>query len=353
MRQRKRGQTVLFVAVGLIVFLGLLAFVVDFGRLFLTRQMLRNYADAAALAGAQNLPDTATAKLKAVEYYAKNLGKTFDDAQWISTSGDTDKYQIGGDTVSVTSPYSDSKTQAGGVAPNQAIRVKACRTITHHIAQVLGVRQGTRCGEAVAIIGGVTQVSEGDQVVPIGYPVAKPEDFDSQSSAPYTAPADMVVGTEYNYSIPDGVHGNNFFVDLPRPGGNQLRDNFKFGAQGTWKIGDIVKTEPGLNNGPVEQGVNYRVDQCPTATYDNFDPDTCPREVTILIVDTSIDTYNGKSNVEIVGFARIFLNHYENTGSPEVPRKTAMAVFMPMRLTSGPVTPGAPVFNLAAVGLYE
>lgn len=71
--RREEGQVLVLFAAGLVGFLGLVGMSVDVGRLVYTKSDLQKVADAAALAGAQDLPDsTADATTKANEYAANN-----------------------------------------------------------------------------------------------------------------------------------------------------------------------------------------------------------------------------------------------------------------------------------------
>ena len=52
------GQMFAMVAFMMVVLLGFVAFVIDMGRLYFSYRLLQNSTDAAALAGAQALPNT-------------------------------------------------------------------------------------------------------------------------------------------------------------------------------------------------------------------------------------------------------------------------------------------------------
>jgi hypothetical protein len=62
------GQTIVLVAVALVLLLGLVAFSVDIGYAYFAHRSLQASADAAALAGAQRLPDVANATATARDY---------------------------------------------------------------------------------------------------------------------------------------------------------------------------------------------------------------------------------------------------------------------------------------------
>lgn len=354
---KTRGQSILLFALGAVVFFAFLAFVIDFGRLFHTRQKLRNHCDATSLAGAQNLTNAAAAKAKATEYYADNVALTPAAINWQSDNGNTSFYRIGIDDVYVTTPYTDAKLTTAGVPPQNAIEVKACRFLRHHIGSLLGVPTARVCARAVAIISSPCGVDgQADQVIPIGYPITKPADFDSQTDSPWIDPFTWTVGQEYPINLQgDGVHGNQYHVALPRgtQGGSEYTDNWKFGAKGTYWVGQIVETEPGVKNGPTYDGISYRVDQCPAATWDNI-PANCPRIITTLLVDTSIDDYKGRANVKVVGFAHWFILPYIKEGAPGDPVKTVRATYLNMELRdSNNGACNAPVFNIGMVALAE
>lgn len=66
------GQALVIVALSLVVLLGATALSVDLGMAYNAKAKLQAAADAAALAGAQDLPDAAAAILTAEEYAGLN-----------------------------------------------------------------------------------------------------------------------------------------------------------------------------------------------------------------------------------------------------------------------------------------
>jgi hypothetical protein len=67
------GQSIVFVALGLTVIVGLCALVIDVGSWFREQRHLQVAADAAALAGAQDLPNTGVATSTAAAYASNNV----------------------------------------------------------------------------------------------------------------------------------------------------------------------------------------------------------------------------------------------------------------------------------------
>ena len=74
-RKNENGQAIVLVVLALLVLLAMAALVVDAGSWYRTDRRLQQTADAAALAGAQDLPDNPTlAKVTALDYANKNGG---------------------------------------------------------------------------------------------------------------------------------------------------------------------------------------------------------------------------------------------------------------------------------------
>ena len=72
--QNQKGQATVITVVFLVVLLGMAALVLDVGSWYRAKRSTQSTADAAALAGAQSLPDTTTAKTLAQQYASKNGG---------------------------------------------------------------------------------------------------------------------------------------------------------------------------------------------------------------------------------------------------------------------------------------
>src|SRR5687767_13533112 len=74
---RERGSVVL-AALSIIIFVSMAALVVDFGMLLVSRTELSKAVDAAALAGAQELPDKPSARTFAKRYVGLNVSPARD-----------------------------------------------------------------------------------------------------------------------------------------------------------------------------------------------------------------------------------------------------------------------------------
>lgn len=158
-RTRAIGSSLILASLAIFALMAVAAIAVDWGVVYFARHQLQNFVDAAALAGAQELPDASAAKQKAAENYARNYGENFRIAPPTPstvTCPPTDPdlqptttcYQIGNDIVRVTTPY----RRAGDPSPNpNLINVKACRDVPTFFARILGIRQIRVCAKATAI----------------------------------------------------------------------------------------------------------------------------------------------------------------------------------------------------------
>jgi Flp pilus assembly protein TadG len=117
-----KGLVAVVVALLITVLLGFTAFVVDIGSVALQRQNLQKAADAAALAGAQDLPSAGNAISTAISYTDKNGVKA-------------------PDTATATTPYSGDPTK---------IEVVCTRTVSYTFARVFGYTQTEVSARAVA-----------------------------------------------------------------------------------------------------------------------------------------------------------------------------------------------------------
>jgi Flp pilus assembly protein TadG len=111
-RRNERGQAIVLMVLSLVVLIGMAALVLDVGHWFRTKRRLQGTADAAALAGAQKLPDDPSAAAAMAMSYANQNG------------GD-----VAGADIVVTTTWN----------PNDTISVRAKRTEPGIFSRVLGI----------------------------------------------------------------------------------------------------------------------------------------------------------------------------------------------------------------------
>jgi hypothetical protein len=121
-RQQQRGQIYIYVAVGLVFFIALIALVIDAGTMYYTRQKQHNVTDAAALAAARLLlrPEREAALEAATTYYRLNWRKGADQVVEERREGDTVFYRIDQDTVRITTPLEDDERKVEVVASHHS-----------------------------------------------------------------------------------------------------------------------------------------------------------------------------------------------------------------------------------------
>lgn len=260
----QRGSITVLTVLAITVLLGFAALVVDIGFLYVNRAELVNMADAAALAGVQDLPgDTAQAEASGREYAAQNGQAS--------------------DVVEVTVPT------------NKAVAVTAKRTVNMTFAKVFGLNSVDVRAKAAAVLRPISGVIG---VVPFG-----------------VVWQEFVYGTTYALKVGagDGSTGNYDALALGSTGSRTYTDNIKLGYDAKLSIGQWVATETGNMSGGTSEGVNYRIGLDPYATFNTVEAGS-PRIVIVPLIE-SITNDTGRHDVKIVGFAGFFLEGVAGSGN--------------------------------------
>ncbi len=138
--QNERGQVIVLLVLMMVVLLGFAALVVDVGYAYYAHRSLQSSADAAALAGAQELPNASAAEAKAREYS--------------SSPGNKNEYSnINGVSTTVTTKCVVS---LGGCAPMNAVVVLEQAPTKTFFAGLLGLPAFTIKAKATASMRGGT-----------------------------------------------------------------------------------------------------------------------------------------------------------------------------------------------------
>lgn len=255
--QEERGGVLVLICLAMTVLIGLAAIAVDIGNLYAVRSRLVNTADSAALAGVALLPNDPKGSREVARDYIEKNRANVDHAE-----------------ISIS-------------ASNKEISVVVNEQIPYNFARVLGFTSQLVSARAVAQ---VSSVCSAVGVVPFG--------IEKQN---------FVFGQLYRLKegAGNGYDGNYRALALGGSGSSNYKSNIIYGYNGSLQVGDWVDNETGNMAGPTSTGVNTRInndtDNC---SYNNHTKD-CPRVVTVPIID-SLEV-NGRSEVEIVGFARFFL----------------------------------------------
>lgn len=259
--REEKGQVIVIIAVAFTVLLGFTALVIDTGILYLENNRLASAADAAALAGAQELPDTAAA-LAAANNFAQLNG-------------------VAPGTLNVT--FSQD---------NKEITVAVNREVDLYFAQILGFHKKTVNGQATARIAPVSEVSG---LLPLGI---------NETRLP------LASGTEY--MIKGGPHDESPWTGIIGFENSNNADDYRDWAQTGYaanvSYSDIINKAPGNKSGPTQQGIQFRISSCLNGcTWNNYEPD-CQKVVLVPIYRDL------GANVQVVGFASMFLERIDGSG---------------------------------------
>ncbi|HXG42461.1 MAG TPA: Tad domain-containing protein [Dehalococcoidia bacterium] len=302
-RQRETGNVIIIAALFMAVLMGFGAMAVDVGVMVWQRRELQNIADAAALAGVQELPYDPTSAVAVATDYARRNGAGRNG--WVVESVEV---LPGGCTAEARNCTSLSVRIAHPDAP-------------FLLARVLGL--GTADIRATAQAS-VQSPSRSDNVMP----------WALKDSARRTARYGDVVTIKY--SARDGEQGNFGALAIPNDrcggsrGANVYRCNIQNGA--TVEVGRTYDTEPGNMRGPTQQGMQARLDatdplcdsfnevfeQTGTGQWrfrsercNPWSPNGAGSKRVVLIPVVSDADLRGRSQVTVLGFALAFLEDFQ------------------------------------------
>ncbi len=257
----EKGGVIIIVAAAMVFLFGLTAMVTDVGSIAYARRRMVTAADAAALAGAQELvSNPALAGTKALEYASKN----------------------GADPEKVTVTVSGN---------NCEITVSAGQVVDFSFAKVLGFQSTSVSARAKAAI---KPARAATGIVPFIVPMPPPgEDYS------YGEEVLLKVAKWQNGAIGSGNFGA---IALGGKGANNYRNNIKYGYQGVVSIGDYVETEPGNMSGPTNDGIKYRLDHNGSI-------------VIIPLYDSSATDISGRDMIQVAAFACFEITGVEGSGN--------------------------------------
>jgi hypothetical protein len=300
--QAQTGNVALIFVVALPLIMVIMAFVVDYGRGVVKRAHLQNAADAAALAGARELPfDEYSAQTVALDYATR--------------------FGVAPGDVSVTFPGDDYSR----------ISVTIRENLQYLFAPIIRKYSTPVTVDAEAASGVVGALTG---VIPIG---VEQENF--------------VYGDVYVLKLgagacdktgSPGVCSNYGPLALGGTGASNYESNLMNGYQGRLEAGMWVLTETGDMVGPTKSGISFRIDANPNEKFDNIA--TGSKRLVFLPVIESLDV-GGRADVKVVGFAAFFLDSLVK--SSEVKGRFLKYA------TSGEIHIPAVDFGLRSVGLSK
>lgn len=343
LKRRHSGQALVLFAIMILTLLAGVALAIDTGMIWLNRRVLQNAVDAAALAGAQQLPDdTSGARAIACDYAANKNG-----IQGMTLDCDGSDIQILGN--------------------NDKIKVTTHKTIVPMIGTMFGWPSIDIAADATARVGSLYQACP--------FPI-----FQTPEMLPPGQPGEIGFYqlTALHLAGADNQSGNFLTVDVGS-GANAVFDAIVNNSCSN-PIGPTASTEPGGKIGKVVDGLQWRVacatggpkpngtpacppgpSACPsdTVTSDMLDAsgnlkpsinrDNCTRLVILPIFPGPFNSYNGKTTVTILGFAVYYIGGVcppsgnastcPNTPVGELKKGDAWGYYVRMEATSSTLRP--------------
>jgi hypothetical protein len=247
-RQRERGATMVLVVLGMAALIAMAGLALDTAHVLLNKSRLQSALDAAALAGAKVLDQTAStaqATTAATDIFGRNAAQYPE----LRNAGLT----LVTEYSNTLNPFNAGTTPAAFVRTS----ITGFRTPMSLIS-VLGITSINVAGNAVA--GASPAIQQACNIVPIMMC------GDATKAAPlYGYNAGDVIGLN---KVPGSGStsgslgpGNYNLISVGGTGGAIVRTNFAGDFAGCATIGGSVITEPGVAAGPLAQGVNTRFDQ--------------------------------------------------------------------------------------------
>jgi len=227
----ERGQVVIIVALLLVSLLGMTALVVDVGSIYEERRQTQTVADAAALAGAQDLPEDPGQAIQTAIAYAdlNGVAITEDNIQIYET------YGVPNDTITVTPTDVNAPL---------------------FFARVLGVNSVTVNATATAVAGGPSSM---DGLMPWSIPM---DDY----------PDGLEFGESYDLKVGPHDHEAPGWFQLMAfdgPGADVYGDTIVNGCETEIFIEDpLYLTLKGNTAGPTEASINERLEGHEDCTFE-------------------------------------------------------------------------------------
>lgn len=249
----EKGNAAIILCLTMAAIFAVCAYSIDIGIVFVERTRLSNAIDAAALAGAYELPnDIESARAKAVEYLNKN-------------GIDENKAQV--------------------IVNDTGVEINASKNIEHIFAPIMGINSSTVKENTKAVIGPLKSVSTGIRPFAVEY-------FD------FTYGQQIIL----KENAGDAYKGNYGAVALGGSGASVYEDNALYGYKGKISVGDYIDTEPGEVAGVSNSIKNYINSE--QSTFDDFPRDSI-RLWTLPLVDSF--QVNGKGQLLVSGFGEFYV----------------------------------------------
>ena len=222
---------IVLLAVLMVVLLGVCGLVIDGGNWMVNRREIQNAADAAALAGASQIPSGSS--LPPIETAREQYANNGDPSDTVTVTSTT--YLTSGDSITVT----------------------ASRKVDTFFTSIFGLDQVTETATARATVESFTTIN-GPGTMPWG-----------------VLSGSYVPGQPYSIYTKNAGNANNGALSLPYVNGANCpvpngANSYEDEINGTLQpcpitVGDLLDTKTGDNSGPTAKGLNSRITTWQTA----------------------------------------------------------------------------------------
>ncbi|WP_245830968.1 TadE/TadG family type IV pilus assembly protein [Sediminibacillus massiliensis] len=256
--KKEDGNALVLTALAMAGMLAMVGLVIDGGHLYMTKSHLQKTANATALSGAQEIPNTQASVNQVVNEVLTAHGE---------------KASLLGEPEVI----------------DDQLEIVLQKDVPVFFSSIFGVESVPIEAKAKA---GLNPLAEAAGAVPLGID----ESVELNYGQPYTLKVDAGDSTSGNFGV----------LALEGPGAKLYEDTLINGFDESLKIGDIVNTQTGNIAGKTSVGVNTRIANCPypDGEYQHRD---CSRIMLILVYKPTNPTENQMKSVEITGFAYFYL----------------------------------------------
>ena len=281
-RRHERGATLVLVVVGLLALIAMAGLALDTAHVLLNKSRLQSALDAAALAGAKAL-DQSASTVTATAATGSVFKLNYENAQYPELQN-----AVNGGLTLVTEYSATLNPFSPGTIPAKFVRTSVTGFATQmSLISVLGISSINVAGNAVA--GPSPPIVSACNVVPV-FMCANP------AQPPlYGYQVDQVVGLNQVTGTTSAIGPGNYgLLSLGGNGANIVRNNLAGSYSSCVSTGPNVPTEPGVAAGPVSQGINTRFNDYKAG----LSPATYPPDVINTAAHQTTLTTDGNGNIK-------------------------------------------------------
>ena len=262
-RKNEQGSIMAMAAIGMLSFLLAVGLGVDITRLYLTKNELQNAADAAALAGASGLNFDPTGIHEAADRVVKVMNQY--QFSKVNVSFPRDKVRFAVNLGDFKSGADMSETVAAGVTVAPTIRFVKAETEESPVGisfavMTLGSSQNLKA-QAIAGMSAALNIFTG--YLPVAGTIGP------------GGTCQLIPGNTCTVRAEPGGSvspGNYQVLAVDGSGANDDRTGLASAVKNVVGAGGFVDSKPGVNSGPIKQGINTRFDDYASGLDPNYYP---------------------------------------------------------------------------------